>query len=131
MKLHRICLLVGIAVFVLGLVLNARYEEKSVAVKATITDIETTKTSDGEYRHVCYGEYEVDGKTYTKKLTTLYSSTDRLDSLSVGDTYEMRISPDNPGKKMLEGGFFGVVGLVMAVWGGVSLRRDKKALQQA
>lgn len=131
MKLHRICLLVGIAVFVLGLVLNARYEEKGVAVKATITDIDTTKTSDGEYRHVCYGEYEVDGKTYTKKLTTLYSSTDRLDSLSVGDTYEMRISPDNPGKKMLEGGFFGVVGLVMAVWGGVSLRRDKKALQQA
>ena len=131
MKLHRICLWVGIAVFVLGLVLNVRYEEKSVAVKATITDIDTAKTSDGEYRHVCYGEYEVDGKTYTKKLTTLYSSTDRLDSLSVGDTYEMRISPDNPGKKMLEGGFFGVVGLVMAVWGGVSLRRDKKALQQA
>ena len=131
MKKHLIILIVGVVLLVLGLCLNLQYEGKGVLVEAVVTDIDTTKTSDGEYRHVCYGEYEVDGKTYTKKLTTLYSSTDRLDSLSVGDTYEMRISPDNPGKKMLEGGFFGVVGLVMAVWGGVSLRRDKKALQQA
>ncbi len=127
MKKHLIILIVGVVLLVLGLCLNLLYEGKGVVVEAVVTDIDTKETSDGEYRHDCYGEYEVDGKTYTKKLTTLYSSTAYPDSLSVGDVIALRVSPDYPGKKMLEGGFFGAAGLVLAVYGGVMVRKCRKS----
>jgi hypothetical protein len=44
----------------------------------------------------------------------------------VGDTVEMKVSPDHPGRKMTEGGIFGVAGLLLALYGGISLCRNKK-----
>ena len=69
MKKHLIILIAGVVLLVLGLCLNLQYEGKGVVVEAVVTDIDTKEPSDGEYRHDCYGEYEVDGKTYVNDWT--------------------------------------------------------------
>lgn len=121
-------LMVGVVIFIIGLCLNIRYEDYSLVVEATVTEIKTRQTSDGDYRHVYYGEYTVDGKTYEdQKLTANYSNTEYDTSMSVGDTYEMRVNPHKPARKVMEGGLFGVVGLLLAVYGGVQVRRYRKA----
>ena len=135
MKRNLIFLIVGVVLFTVGLCLNLRYEETSIVVQATVTDIDTKETSDGEYRHVYYGEYTVDGKIYeNKKLTTQYSDSETPDELLVGDVIALRVSPDNPNRKMWEGGFLGAVGLVLTVWNAVVLYRrckQAKALAEA
>lgn len=128
MRKAMLFLVVGVVIFIIGLCLNIRYEDHSLVVEATVTHIKTKDSTDGDYRHVYYGEYTVDGKTYKdQKLTADYSGTEYDTSMSVGDTYEMRVNPNKPARKMMEGGFFGVVGLLMAVYGGIQVHRYRKA----
>lgn len=79
MKKNIIFLIVGIILFSLGGYQNIQYEEKSLTVKATITNIKTKDdTDDGptSYKHTYYGKYTVDGKKYSnKQLTTRYTSS--------------------------------------------------------
>ncbi len=131
MKKHIIILVVGLTLFFLGVCQNFKYEEQSLKVKATITDIKTKDDPDGDYIHTYYGKYEVDGKTYkNKKLYTEYGGSYEPNK-SVGDTIKITVDPDNPNKKAAEGGVFGTVGLIMTVCGIVMLVKDKKAKEQA
>lgn len=131
MKKHTIWLAVGAIVFCVGLGINFIYENKSVAVEAVITGVDTTDTSDGDYRDAYYGTYTVDGETVTdKKLCTLYRSPGEDYAHPVGDTYELRVNPDRPNRKAPEGGVFGVVGLVLVVYHGVMIRRHKRMVKK-
>lgn len=130
MKKSVIILIVGLVVFFLGVYQNYQYEEQSLKVKATITDIETEDDDDGGYKHTYYGKYEVDGKTYkNKKLQTRYDNSYMPDK-SVGDTIKITVDPENPNRKVAEGGIFGVVGLIMTVCGIVMVVKDKKAKEK-
>ena len=131
MKKHMIILIVGLVLFFLGAYQNYKYEEQSLKVKATITDIETKDDPDGGYRHTYYGKYKVDGKTYrNKKLQTKYDNAYVPDE-AIGDTIKITVDPENPNRKVAEGGVFGVVGLIMTVCGIVMCVKNKKTKESA
>ena len=109
MKKNIVWLVVGIILFSLGGYQNIQYEEKSLLVNATITDIKTVDdTDDGpiSYKHTYYGEYTIDGKCYSnKKLTTKYTSSHLPDD-KIGSTIGIHVNPENPNKQVAEGGLF-------------------------
>ena len=125
-----IWLIIGLILFGLGGYQNTQYEEHSLLVTATITDIKTVDdTGDGptSYKHTYYGEYTVDGTLYTnKKLTTTYTNSSWPD-LHTGDTVEIRVKADNPSKKEPEGGFVITVGVLITVYNAYVLIKRKKA----
>ncbi len=129
MKKNIVWLFVGLILFALGGYQNTQYEDNSLLVSATITDIKTKDdTDDGpiSYKHTYYGEYTVDGKHYSnKKLTTKYTSTS-LPDLSRGDTIEIRVNPNNPDKQVAEGGLFIVGGFVLIIYNSIVLIKSKK-----
>ncbi|MBR5570744.1 MAG: hypothetical protein IKW10_07635 [Oscillospiraceae bacterium] len=131
MKKNRLWLIIGIIIFVLGLYQNNIYENESVKVKAVITDIKVEDdTDDASFRYIYYGDYTVNGKTYThKKLKTEYGSYSTPNRFT-GETISLRVYPDHPGRQVSEGGVFGVVGLVLIVWNAVALRKAKKQEKQ-
>jgi hypothetical protein len=61
MKKYIIALIAGIVLFSLGAYQFIQYEENSLTVTATISDIETVETDDG-YRYPYYVDYTVDGE---------------------------------------------------------------------
>ena len=130
MKIHIILLIIGIVLFFLGGYQNVQYEEHSLLVNATITEIKTIDdTDDGPitYKHTYYGMYTVDGKEYTdKKLATRYTSSFIPDQKK-GDTVEIRVYPDNPEKQVAEGGLFSVLGTGLIVYAGIVLFKKRKA----
>ena len=122
-----IFLVIGIILFTLGGYQNTIYEEKSLIVKATVTDIKTKEDYDSGYSHTYYGSYTVDGKTYkNKKLTTYYTNSSFPEDLFVGDTYKIRVYPDNPEKEVAEGGIFITVGVILIVYNSVVLYKRRK-----
>ncbi len=127
MNKQKLWLIIGIVLFLIGTFLNAQYEEHSLTVDATITDIKTEYNSDdaGSYQHTYYGEYTIDGKTYTKRLTTSYTD-DSTPKYHKGSTMEIKVYPENPSIKMPEGGLFCVVGFVLAVYNGYILWKNRK-----
>ncbi len=130
MKTHIIFLVIGIVLVSLGFVQFWQYENNSITVEATITDIKTHEVNDDStdrYRYTYYGDYTVDGKEYKNvKLKTEYSSEMYPDN-HVGDKMELVVNAENPGRKMTEGGIFGTVGLVMVVWNAIAIAKVKKA----
>ena len=130
MNKNAIFLIIGIILFILGGYQNIQYEENSLTVPATVTNVKTRDDTDGgptTYKHTYYGEYEVDGKKYENvKLDTAYTSS-YTPKYSVGDQLKIKVYPDNPDTKVPEGGIFLTVGLIMAVWNLVLLVKSKKA----
>lgn len=129
-----ILLILGIILFLLGSYQNDVYENGSLQVQATVTDIRTTdETDDGpvSYKHVYYGEYTANGKTYTdKKLHTAYTGSSKP-KYSRGDTIEITVNPENPGKKVAEGGIFLIVGFILILWNAVCLFKNRKEHKEA
>lgn len=129
MKKHIILLIIGIILFSLGGYQNIQYEEHSLVVNATITNIETVNdTDDGpiSYKHTYYGNYTANGKEYkNKKLTTKYTSSSLPDFYNDG-TVEIRVYPDNPEIKVAEGGLFIMGGFALMIYGGVVLYMNRK-----
>lgn len=133
-KKNIIWLIVGIVVFVMGSYQNIQYEENSLIVSATVTDVKTTdETDDGpiSYEHVYYGEYEVDGKMYSDKNLATRHTSDHKPEYPVGSQIEIKVYPDNPGKKVAEGGIFLMVGFGLIIWNSVMLYKIKKAGKQS
>ncbi len=127
MKRNLIFLIIGLILFALGGYQNIQYEEHSLLVDATVTDIKSKDDPDGGYTHVYYGSYTVDGTEYTdQKLTTKYTNTMMPEDLFVGDTVELRVYPEKPGKKVAEGGIFITVGVVMTVYNAIVLHKHRK-----
>lgn len=128
MNRNFIFLIVGIVVLSLGFYQNTKYEEGSVIVNAVVTRIETkTDSDDGSVKETYYGDYTVDGKEYKDiKLASKYNNY-----LTYGDTVEIRVYPDNPGKTVPEGGLFAVIGLVIIVYNGYVLYKQRKARKLA
>ena len=133
MKKNTIWLIVGIVLFIMGSYQNTQYEEHSLTVSATITSVKTVDdTDDGpiSYKHTYYGDYTVDGKQYTnKKLESKYNSS-HIPDLHKGDTIEIRVYPDNPSKKVPEGGWFITVGFIMVVYNIIKIRKLKRMDQE-
>lgn len=128
MKKALIILIVGAILAGLGFYQFVQYEENSIVVDAVVTDIKTKEDSEGDFIHTYYGKYTVNGKEYTNvKLQKGYSESRYDYNLHVGDTVELRVNPQNPAKKVAEGGLFGTVGLVMVVYGAVLRSNAKKA----
>ena len=129
MKKHIILLIVGIILFSLGIYQNIQYEEKSLLVSATITDIKTEDdTDDGpiSYKHIYYGEYTIDGKYYSnKKLATKYTNS-HLPDHKIGNTIEIHVNSKNPNKQVAEGGLFIMGGFVLIIYNSIFLIKLKK-----
>lgn len=128
MKKYTILLIIGIVIFVLGGYQNIQYEDHSLVVAATITDIKTVDNSDGptSYSHTYYGDYSVEGINYThKKLKTSHTGYSYPD-LSRGDIIEIIVDPDNPGKRVTDGGLFVMGGLGLIVYSTVVLIKKHK-----
>lgn len=130
---NLIFLIVGIIMFSLGAYQNTQYEENSLIVMATITHVETTdETDDGpiSYKHTYYGEYTVDGKLYTdKKLGSSYTSSSFPPNVR-GDLIEIRINPENPDKKVAEGGLFATAGFVLIIYNGIKVLGSRKTKKE-
>lgn len=127
MKRNIIFLCIGIILFALGGYQNIQYEEHSLLVDATVTDIKTEEDLDSGYKHVYYGSYIVDGKEYKDiELITRYTNSMMPENLFVGDTVEIRVYPDNPAKKVAEGGIFLTVGAVLIVYNSVVIHKKRK-----
>ena len=129
MKKNIVWLLIGLILLALGGYQNTQYEENSLLVSATITDIKTVEdTDDGpiSYKHTYYGEYTVDGKHYSnKKLETKYTSS-HLPDLSRGNTIEIHVNPDNPDKQVAEGGLFIMGGFALIIYNSIAIALRKK-----
>lgn len=132
MKKHIIILIIGIVVFGMGIYQNTQYEENSLMVTATITDIKTVdETDEGpiSYEHTYYGEYTVDGEEYSnKKLKTSHTSSITPD-FNEGDTIDIRVQIDDPSKKVAEGGLFIVGGFTVTIYSIVVLIKNRKQLK--
>ena len=129
MKKNTIWLIIGIIIFIMGAYQNTQYEEHSLNVEATITRVKTVDdTDDGpiSYKHTYYGDYTVDGKEYTnKKLDTKYNSS-HIPDLHEGDTIEIKVYPDNPSKKVAEGGIFIMLGFGIMIYNIIVIVQAKK-----
>ncbi len=131
MKRNIIFLCIGLILFILGGYQNIQYEEHSLLVDATVTDIETEEDIDSGYEHVYYGSYTVEGKEYTDiKLTTRYTNSMMPEELFVGDTVEIRVYPDDPGKMVAEGGLFITAGVIMTVYNSVKIHKIRKRAKE-
>ena len=130
MKKSVVFLFIGIVLTCLGFYQFWQYENNSVTVEATVSDIETKEgdsDSASAFRHIYYGDYTVDGKEYkNKKLATRYSN-EYMPDMHIGDKIEIVVDASNPGRRMTEGGIFGMVGLVMVVWNAVAISKIKTA----
>jgi len=124
-----ILLIIGVILLAIGGFQNTRYEDQSITVTAVITRVDTDdRTDDGpiSYKHTYYGEYTVDGKTYTDvELAAKYTSDSTPDP-SVGGTMDIQVSPEDPGETLSDGGIFIVAGMVLVVWGIVSIVKARK-----
>ena len=127
-----IFLIIGIILMSIGFYRFIQYEDHSVVVNAVVTDIKTKDTTDDEYVHTYYGKYTVNGKEYTDvKLEKSYSASSFDYKYHVGDTIEVRVNPENPAKKVSDGGFFSTVGFVIVVYNAVVLNKYRKAIKAA
>lgn len=122
-----ILLLLGIVILVVGCHKNIQYEDHSIVVNATVTEIDTDQDLDTyRYTHHYYGDYTVDGTEYTHKLLdTKYTDSSRSGSY-VGDTIEIRVNPDKPNRRSTDGGLFIVGGVVLIVFGIVAIKEQRK-----
>lgn len=129
MKRNVIWLIIGLVILALGGYQNVRYEEHSLLVTAVITDVKTEDdTDDGptSYKHTYYGDYVVDGETYTdKKLDTSYTGS-HIPDKHAGDTVEIRVYPDNPAVQVAEGALFIMVGLALTIFNGIKVHKFRK-----
>lgn len=132
MRHNYTLLIIGVILLVLGFIQFSNYENNSITVTATVSDIEDGSFDDElGYRRIYYGDYTVDGKVYTHvKLATLYEDSSFTYKHHIGDTMEIVVSKDDPGKKMSEGGLFSTVGLVLVVWNWVAISKAKKAAKK-
>ena len=119
MKSSTIWLLVGIALFLVGCIGPMMYEnakENGYQVEATVTRVEerdrTNDDGPDTTVYTYYGEYELDGKTYTNvKLGKSYDTKQYVE----GSTMQVVVNPNNPGSTMFEGGVICTVGFVIMV----------------
>ena len=129
MNKNIVWLLVGLVLFALGMHQNIQYEDNSLRVYATITDINTEDHSDdgpASYLHTYYGEYTVDGKRYANmKLDSKFSSSWEP-QYSRGDTIEIQVTPNKPEKQMANGDLFGVAGFALIVYNLSVLIKSRK-----
>ena len=114
MKIKIICLVIGILITVLGFIQFWRYENNSITVEATVTEIRTREDTDSDntgdrYSHVYYGEYTIDGKKYDKVHLKTEHSNDMMPKNHKGDEIEIVVDSSNPGRKMAEGGIFNLI----------------------
>ncbi len=129
MKVKIICLIIGIVLTVLGFIQFWNYENSSITVEATVTEIrDRVQSMDDvcDYRYVYYGEYTVDGEKYEKVKLKTEQTNDPEPKHKIGDKLEIVVDSKNPGHKMAEGGVFGTVGIVMIVWNMIALCNVKK-----
>ena len=134
MKVKIICLVIGIVLTVLGFIQFWNYENRSITVEATITEIrDRVQTMDDvyDYRYVYYGEYTVDGEKHEMVRLKSEHSNDPAPKHKVGDKLEIVVDKKDPGHKMAEGGVFGTVGIVMIAWNMIALCNDKKKKKAA
>lgn len=124
-------LIVGIVILVIGMALNLRYEdaaERGYEVEAEVVEVVHKERYDPdtgtEDRYIVYADYTVDGKEYTHKKVGTYAQPKHE-----GDIIEVVVNPENPKVMLPEGGLFGVVGMLMTIYGIICVRREKKAAQ--
>lgn len=136
-KSSTICLLLGIILFLIGMIQPSRYEkaiEDGYRVDAVVTKVKEREAIefDGGYtvkEYVVYGDYIVNGKTYTNVKIGTYGAP-----YHEGEIIPTVVNPDNPGKTMFEGGILATIGfvfmLVAIIWK-IRDRKRMKAAQQA
>ena len=73
-----------------------------VSVEAVIEEIETSGTGRRK-SHTVYATYTYEDKTYTGVKLDYYAT-----GMKVGDTMEIKIDPDKPGKMVTQSGFLSV-----------------------
>ena len=114
-------LLLGIVLLFIGCSKNTEYEDRSVIVNATITEIDSDQDLDTyRYKHRFYGDYTIDGKEYTHKLLDTKYTDSSYSGSYVGATMEIRVKRDKPNRRSTDGGLFIVGGIVLIVCGIIS-----------
>ncbi|MBE6928585.1 MAG: hypothetical protein E7467_08935 [Ruminococcaceae bacterium] len=131
MKSSTLLLLVGILLFTIDFFINMDYEDaraKGYEIEATITRIDVRESNDAgmDDIYVAYGEYEVDGRTYTNKRLGHCGEDDY-----VGGKMTVVVDPDDPGDTEFEGGVLAVVGFIMMIVALIWKYKDRKAAKQA
>lgn len=112
-----ILLIIGIVILVVGCRKNIQYEDHSIVVNAIVTEIDTDQDLDDyDYTHYYYGDYTIDGKEYTHQLLDTKYSDSSWSGSYVGDTIEIRVKPDKPGRRSTDGGLFIVGGVLLIVY---------------
>ena len=84
---------ISVILIVVGLILydnSQKFEKRGVKTDAVIVRMEKERDSDGDYQHIVYVRYIVDGREYTTRLGTYTSS------MYVGKTVPIFYMPNNP-----------------------------------
>lgn len=84
---------ISVILIVVGFILydnSLKFEKRGVKTDAVIVRIDEKRDSDGDYDHIVYVRYTVNGREYTTRLGTYTSS------MYVGKTVPILYMPNNP-----------------------------------
>lgn len=122
-------LILGIVLFLLGSYQGGLYDDAKSSgyeIEAKIVDVVVKEEHDSDMiyyydTYTVYADYTIDGKDYTHVKVGKYT-----EPKYIGDTITVVVNPEDPGRKMTEGGIFATVGFIMIVGAVVSKAKKKQ-----